>query len=118
MRKVTAMAMTRKAMNETEYLGRRAMSAMIDAICQTSPSQAAFRDAGRQYSELSRRLFELRAAGEDTGSISDQMIACGERLIELVDLIDWQWRALFDWKAGAWHEPPIQAVRRIAGPHC
>ena len=95
-----AMITTRAPISEAEYLRRRAMSAMIDAICQTSPAQAAFRDAGRQQSELSRRLFELRAAGEDTGSIGDQMIACGERLIELADLIDWQWGAVFDRKAG------------------
>jgi hypothetical protein len=45
-------------------------------------------------------LFELRAAGEDTASISNELIACNERLIQLVYLIDWQWGALFDRKAG------------------
>jgi hypothetical protein len=48
---------------------------------------------------LRRRLFELRAAGEDTEATSEDLIACNERLIELVDLIDCQWGALFDRKA-------------------
>ena len=48
---------------------------------------------------LARRLFELRAAGEDTESTSEDLIACNERLIELVDLIECQWGALFDRKA-------------------
>lgn len=78
-------------MSAADYLRRRAMSAMIEAICQTSPVQAAFRDAGREHEELARRLFELRAAGEDSGSISDDLIACGERLVALADLIDLQW---------------------------
>jgi hypothetical protein len=51
--------------------------------------QAAIRDAGRQHDELTQRLFALRVAGEDTASISYEMIACNKRLIELVDLIDW-----------------------------
>jgi hypothetical protein len=68
---------------------------LVDAICRTSPAQAAFRDAGRQQDELRQRLFALHAAGEDTGSISDQIIACNDRLIELVDLIEWQRGALF-----------------------
>jgi hypothetical protein len=46
--------------------------------------------------ELARALLELRAAGKDTESISDRSDACGERLIALADLIDWQWGALFD----------------------
>jgi hypothetical protein len=73
---------------------------MIDMICQTSPPQAAFRDEGRRQDALFRQLRELRAAGEDTGSIGDELIACNERLIKLVDLVDWQWGALFDRKAG------------------
>ena len=76
------------------------MSAVIDAICQTSPVQAAFRDAGREHDKLAKRLFELRAAGGDTASISDELIACNDRMIDLVDLIDEQWGALFDRKAG------------------
>jgi hypothetical protein len=73
---------------------------MIDALCQTSPPQAHFRDAGKQRDQLTRQLFEQRAAGRDTAAISDELIACNERLIKLVDLIDWQWGALFDRKAG------------------
>jgi hypothetical protein len=37
---------------------------------------------------LARRLFELREACENTKSTSEDLIACNERLIELVDLID------------------------------
>ncbi len=88
--------MTRRPISEAEYLRRRAMSAMIDAICQTSPVQAAFRDVGKEHDKLTRQLFELRAAGENTGSISDELIACNEKLAELVDLIYWQWGALFE----------------------
>jgi hypothetical protein len=39
---------------------------------------------------------ELGSAGDP--SISDELIASNERLIELLDLIDWQWGALFDRK--------------------
>jgi hypothetical protein len=38
---------------------------------------------------------ELRATSEGE-SISDDLTVCGERLIALADLIDWQWGALFD----------------------
>jgi hypothetical protein len=81
-------------------LRRKATSAMIDMICQTSPPQAAFRDEGRRQDALFRQLRELRAAGGDTASISDELIACNDRMIDLVDLIDEQWGALFDRKAG------------------
>jgi hypothetical protein len=82
--------------DECLILRRKAASAIIDMICQTSPPQAAFRDEGRRRDALFRQLCELRAAGEDTGSVSDELIACNERLIKLVDLVDWQWGALFD----------------------
>jgi hypothetical protein len=92
--------MTTPTQDEYLILRRKATSAMIDMICQTSPPQAAFRDEGRRQDALFRQLRELRAAGEDIGSISDKLIACNERLIKLVDLVDWQWGALFDRKAG------------------
>jgi hypothetical protein len=41
---------------------------------------------------------ELGSAGDP--SISDELIASNERLIELLDLIDRQWGALFDRKVG------------------
>jgi hypothetical protein len=96
---VMMMKTTQVPTSDAEYLRRRATSATIDAICQTSPVQAAFRDAGRRCSELARRLLELRKAGENIGPISDQMIACNERLHELLDLIDWQWGVLFERQA-------------------
>jgi hypothetical protein len=71
---------------------------LIDAICQTSPAPAAFRDADRRHRELTRRLLELGSAGDPL--ISDELIASNKRLIELLDLIDWQWGALFDRKVG------------------
>jgi hypothetical protein len=71
---------------------------LIDAICQTSPAQAAFCDADRRHRELTWRLFEQGSA--DDPSISDELIASNERLIELLDLIDRQWGALFDPKMG------------------
>ena len=94
--------MDRPTMQQDEYLilRRKATSAMIAMICQTSPPQAAFRDEARRQDALLRQLCELRAAGEDIGSASEDLIACNERLIQLVDLIDWQWGALFDRKAG------------------
>jgi hypothetical protein len=94
--------MTTPTTLQDEYLilRRKATSAMIDMICQTSPLHAAFRDEGRRQDALFRQLRELRAAGEDIGSISDKLIACNDRLIKLVDLVDWQWGALFDRKAG------------------
>jgi hypothetical protein len=84
--------------NEYLILRRKATSAMIDMISQTSPPHAAFRDEGRRYDELVQRRFALREAGKDTEAITDEIIACNERLIELVDLIDWHWGALFDRK--------------------
>jgi hypothetical protein len=90
------MKTTQAPISDAEYLRRCATSAMIDAICQTSPAQAAFRDAGRRHGELTLRLLELGSAGDP--SISDELIASNERLIELLDLIDWQWGALFDRK--------------------
>ena len=84
---------------DCSILRRKATSAIIDMICQTSPPQAAFRDEGRRQDALFRRLCELLAAGEDTAPISDELSACNDRLIQLVDLIDWQWRALLDRKA-------------------
>jgi hypothetical protein len=51
-------------------LGRKATSAVIDMVCQTSPAQAAFRAESRRYDKLTQRLFALRAAGEDTESTS------------------------------------------------
>jgi len=45
-------------------------------------------------------LFKLLASGEDTKLISDDLIACNGRLIELMDLIDCHWGAMFDRKAG------------------
>jgi hypothetical protein len=53
-------------MDDAVALRRKATSAMIDAICQTSPAQAAFHDAGRRHSGLARRLAELHTAGEDS----------------------------------------------------
>ena len=93
--------MTTPTTLQDEYLilRRKATSAMIDMICQTSPPQAAFRDEGRRQDALFRQLRELRAAGGDTASISDELIACNDRMIDLVDLIDEQWGALFDRKA-------------------
>lgn len=88
MAKVT---MRRKPISESEYLRRRATSAMIDALCQTSPAQAAFRDAGREQEELMQLLMELHAAGEDIGPTTDNLIACGGRLMVFADLIDRQW---------------------------
>jgi hypothetical protein len=81
------MKTTQAPTSGAEYLRRCATSALIDAICQTSPAQAAFRDADRRHRELARRLLELGSAGHR--SISDELIASNERLIELLDLIDW-----------------------------
>jgi hypothetical protein len=92
------MKTTQAPISDAEYLRRCATSALIDAICQTSPAQAAFRDADRRHRELTRRLLELGSAGDPL--ISDELIASNERLIELLDLIDWQWPALFDRKVG------------------
>jgi hypothetical protein len=93
--------MDRPTTQQDDYLilRRKATSAIIDMICQTSPPQAAFRDEGRRQDALFRQLDEMRTAGEDTGSTSEDLIACNERLIELLELIDCQWGALFDRKA-------------------
>ena len=91
--------MRRKSIGEPEYLRRCATSAMIDAMCQTSPAQAAFRDAGREHDELARQLLALNPADEDSGPVSDDLTACSERLMALADLIDWRWGALLNRKA-------------------
>jgi hypothetical protein len=87
-------------MDDVVILRRKAVSAMAAAIAETSPAQAAIRDAGRRHSQLVRRLLELHMAGEDTASINDELVACTERLIELVDLIEVAWGALFDARQG------------------
>jgi hypothetical protein len=81
---VMMMKTTQAPISDAEYLRRCATSALIDAICQTSPAQAALRDAGRRHSELMRRLLELGSAGDP--SISDELIACNERLIAVLGL--------------------------------
>ncbi len=79
--------------SEAEYLRRRATSAMIDLLCQTSPAQAAFREAGRQLDQLTNRL----KAGEN---VVDEVSVCCEQLMEAADGIETQWHAVFDRQYG------------------
>ncbi len=83
-------------MTPAEIRRRKAASAMIDMLCQTSPAQAAFRDAGRRHQELIKELFAAHVSGEDGTQISYELVACGERLVKLADLIGWQWGGLFE----------------------
>ncbi len=81
-------------MTPDEIRRRKATSAMIEMLCQTSPAQAAFRDVGWRHHELTKELFAARPGDEDTSRISDELIACGERLLELAALVERQWGAM------------------------
>jgi hypothetical protein len=87
-------------MSEAEYLRRRAVSEMALAIASTSPPQFAFHIASQRYDALVRRRSELRAAGADTDAITDEIVACGEQLMKLADLIEVQWSALNTMRLG------------------
>jgi hypothetical protein len=82
---ITVMAMTTlRPISEAECRRRRETSALIDAIYQTLPVHAAFRDAGREHEMLVRRARSADdclscAAGEGTESTSEDLIACNER---------------------------------------
>jgi hypothetical protein len=69
-----------------EDLRRRAQSAMIAALCQTSPAQWHFRELGRHR----EHLFDLLLHRPD--ALPDELEACDERLWFWAEQIEWQWR--------------------------
>jgi hypothetical protein len=79
---------------ESLVLRRKATNAVIDMVCQTSPAQSAFRDAGRRMQQLRHRLNLLNQCGANTDAVHDQWLDCIDRQFALLRLIDRQWSGL------------------------